>query len=191
MSTTSSTSGSVRRALFGTFAVSAFGGVLAAGLLTPGATPTATGATDPCAASQIAKTIGSVATSTGSYLDAHPETNQALTTIAQLPAGPQSLAATKSYFDANPQAGKDMQQLQQPLVSLSTQCRLPITVPQLLGLMQAAQNQGTGLPATLTPAQSLGSASTSAAGSAAGTAAGPAGGTGTGPLPGPAAITPR
>ena len=57
--------------------------------------------------------------STGSYLDSHPQTNQALTTITQQQAGPQSLAALKTYFDANPQAGKDMQQLQQPLVDLS------------------------------------------------------------------------
>lgn len=191
MSTMSNTPRSVRRALFGIFAASAFGGVLAAGLLTSAATPTATGATDPCAASQIAKTIGTVATSTGSYLDAHPETNQALTTIAQMPAGPQSLAATKSYFDANPQAGKDIQQLQQPLVSLSTQCRLPITMPQLLGLMQAAQNQGAGLPAALAPAQSLGAASTSGTGSTAAIAPGTAGVTGAGPLPGPATVTPR
>jgi hemophore len=187
MMITSSASRPLRRALSAVFAVSAVGGAVTAGLLSPAATA----ATDPCAASQIAKTIGSVATSTGSYLDAHPETNQALTTIAQMPAGPQSLAATKSYFDANPQAAKDMQQLQQPLVSLSTQCRLPITVPQLLGLMQAAQNQGTGLPATLTPAQTLGAAGTSAAGSPAATAPGTAGVTGSGPLPGPVTVTPR
>ena len=77
--------------------------------------PSATAAPDPCAASEVAKTVGSVATSTGSYLDSHPETNQALTTISQQQAGPQSLGALKAYFDANPQAGKDMQQLQQPL----------------------------------------------------------------------------
>ena len=79
--------------------------------------PSATAATDPCAASELARTIGSVATSTGTYLDSHPETNQALTTISQQQAGPQSLGAVKTYFDANPQAAKDMQQLQQPLVS--------------------------------------------------------------------------
>jgi hypothetical protein len=49
--------------------------------------------------------VGAVATNTGSYLDTHPQTNQALTTIAQQQAGPQSLAALKTYFDANPQAG--------------------------------------------------------------------------------------
>ena len=103
--------------------------------------PSATAAPDPCAASEVARTVGSVATSTGSYLDSHPETNQALTTISQQQAGPQSLGALKTYFDANPQAGKDMQQLQQPLVSLSGRCKLPITVPQVLGLMQAAQRR--------------------------------------------------
>ena len=90
-----------------------------------------------------------MATSTGSYLDSQPQTNQALTTISQQQAGPQSLAALKTYFDANPQAGKDMQQLQQPLVNLSTRCKLPITVPQLMGLMQTAQAQGGALPSTL------------------------------------------
>ena len=94
-------------------------------------------------------------------LDSHPETNQALTTISQQPAGPQSLAALKTYFDANPQAGKDMQQLQQPLVSLSGRCKLPITLPQLMGLMQAAQAQGGalpsgGLPGGLQAAQTVG-----------------------------------
>lgn len=59
-------------------------------------------------------------------------------------AGPQALSALKTYFDANPRAGKDMQQLQQPLVALSARCRLPLTLPQLMGLMQAAQQSGAG-----------------------------------------------
>ena len=53
-----------------------------------------------------------------------------------------------------------MQQLQQPLVSLSARCKLPITVPQLMGLMQAAQAQGgalpSGLPGGLQAAQNVG-----------------------------------
>lgn len=191
MTITSSAPRALRRALLGVFAVSALGGAVTAGLLTPAAEA----ASDPCAASQIAKTIGSVATSTGAYLDAHPETNQALTTIAQQPAGPQSLGAAKTYFDANPAAGKDMQQLQQPLVSLSTQCRLPITLPQIMGLMQAAQNQGGGLPAslpaTLAPAQSLGAAGTPAATTPSTSAPVSTGAAGTGPLPGPATIAAR
>jgi heme-binding protein len=135
----------LRRSLYAVFAASAAGGAMVAAL----AVPSATAAPDPCAASQVAKTVGSVATNTGAYLDSHPETNQALTTISQQQGGPQSLGALKTYFDANPQVAKDMQQLQQPLVNLSGRCNLPITIPQLMGLMQAAQQQGTPLPGSL------------------------------------------
>jgi hemophore len=138
------TTGTARRGLCAVFAVTAAGGIAVAALAT--ASPSATAATDPCAASEVAKTLGSVATTTGSYLDSHPETNTALTMISQQQAGPQSLGALKTYFDANPQAGKDIQQLQQPLVNLSTRCRLPLTLPQLMGLMQSAQSQAGALP---------------------------------------------
>ncbi len=172
----------LRRGLYTVFAASAAGGAMVAALTVP----SATAASDPCAASEVARTVGSVATSTGNYLDSHPETNQALTTISQQQGGPQSLGALKNYFDANPQVGKDMQQLQQPLVSLSGRCKLPLTIPQLMGLMQAAQQQGSGLPSSL-PA-GLPSAQTVGVPSA----AGPAQRTpvsavsqGAGPLPGP------
>lgn len=145
------TFGRRRRNLYGLFAGAAGAAVAAAVLSGPGG-PAATAASDPCAASEIARTVGSVATSTGNYLDAHPQTNAALTTLAQQQAGPQTLAALKSYFDANPQTAKDMQQLQQPLVGLSTRCKLPITIPQVLGLMQAVQQSG-GLPGAAVPAQ--------------------------------------
>jgi heme-binding protein len=64
--------------------------------------PPATGSNDPCAASEVARTIGSVSRSMGDYLDAHPETNQSITTMLQQQAGPQSLTGVKSYFEANP-----------------------------------------------------------------------------------------
>lgn len=139
------TARAVRRSLYALFAASAAGGAVVAAL----AAPSATAAPDPCAASEVAKTIGSVATSTGAYLDAHPQTNQALTTISQQQGGPASLGALKNYFDANPQVGKDMQALQQPLTSLSGRCKLPFTLPQVMGLMQAAQQQGAALPSSL------------------------------------------
>jgi heme-binding protein len=182
------TIGTARRGLFTVFAVTAAGGVAVATLAA--ASPSATAATDPCAASEVAKTLGSVATSTGSYLDSHPETNTALTTISQQQAGPQSLVAIKSYFDANPQAGKDMQQLQQPLVNMSTKCRLPLTLPQLMGLMQSAQSQAGalpgGLPGGLPAAQSVGAPGTllPAQPTPASTLV-----QGVGPLPGPSAAT--
>jgi heme-binding protein len=112
--------------------------------------PPATGATDPCAASEVARTIGSVAKSMGDYLDSHPETNQAMTAILQQQAGPQSATSLKSYFEANPKVALDMTSISQPLTGLSTQCKLPITIPQAMGLMQQAQGAG-GLPAAPVP----------------------------------------
>lgn len=150
---------------------------------------TATAAPDPCAASQVAKTIGVVATNTGSYLDAHPQTNQALTAISQQQPGPQTLVALKNYFDVDPQAAKDLQAIQQPLTGLSAQCKLPVSVPQLLGVLQGAQpSPGTqsGASPGATPAQTVaGGASTP--GLATPAAAVPA----NGPLPGPSAAITR
>ena len=123
-----------RRSLFAAFAVCAAGGTTIAALAVP-SSPSAAAAPDPCAASSVAKTVGSVANSTGAYLDSHPQANQALTTISQQQGGPQSLVALKTYFDANTQVAKDLQTLQQPLTDLSGECKLPVTVPQILGLL--------------------------------------------------------
>jgi hemophore len=189
------TTPAIRRWLGGVFAASAVGGVIATAMAVPGV-PAATAATDPCAASEVARTIGSVATSMGNYLDAHPETNTALTTISQQQGGAQSLGALKTYFDANPQAGKDMQALQSPLMGLSARCKLPVTLPQVLGLLQGAQSQtGSlpgalpgGLPGALPTAQTVGVPGTSLpAQSAPAALVAP----GTGPLPGPATTVPR
>ena len=178
-----------RRGLFAAFAVCTAGGATVAALAVQ--SPSAIAATDPCAASQVAKTVGSVANSMGSYLDSHPETNQALTTISQQQGGAQSLVALKTYFDANPQVAKDMQTLQSPLSDLAGRCKLPVTIPQVMGLMQAAQ-QGGGLaggsPASLPNAQNVGvpTAALPAQSSPAAAVV-----QGAGPLPGPAAIATR
>ena len=111
--------------------------------------PPATGANDPCAASEVARTIGSVAKSMGDYLDSHPETNQAMTTVLQQQAGPQSFTSMKSYFEANPKVAGDMTTIAQPLTNLSMQCKLPITIPQAMGMMQQAQGAAGGLPGAL------------------------------------------
>jgi heme-binding protein len=129
------------------FALTAAGGLgavalsAATGLGGPSglSTPSATAAPDPCAASEVAKTVAMVATHTGNYLEANPKANQAITTISQQQDGPASIAALKAYFDANPQVAGDMQRLQQPLAALSGTCKLPVTLPQVFGLMQAAQ----------------------------------------------------
>ncbi|WP_454787649.1 hemophore [Mycolicibacterium lutetiense] len=181
------TNGGLRRLLAVAFAATAAGGATVAALMVP----SATAATDPCAASEVARTAGGVATNIGNYLDTHPQTNQALTTISQQQGGAQSIAALKTYFDANPQAAKDIQQLQQPLANLGTRCKLPVTLPQLMGLVQATQSQGgaaTGLPGTLPSAQNVGVPSVAVpAQSSPASAAAP----GSGPLPGPARASAR
>src|SRR6201989_3265112 len=89
------TTKTLHRSLAGVFAASVVGGAGVAALLA-NAVPSATAATDPCAASELARTIGSVAMSTGNYLDSHPQTNQALATISQQQAGPPALGAVEA-----------------------------------------------------------------------------------------------
>ncbi len=128
-----------------------FAGLIATAL--PGAVlavlagPPATGASDPCAASEVARTIGSVSKSMGDYLDSHPETNQTMTSMLQQQAGPQSMTGLKSYFEANPKVAGDMTSIAQPLTNLSLQCKLPISPSQAMGMMQQAQGAAGGLPA--------------------------------------------
>jgi hemophore len=106
--------------------------------------PSATAAPDPCAASEVAKTVAMVATHTGNYLEANPQANRTITAVSKQ-GGPDSIAGLKAYFDANPKVAGDMQRLQQPLAALSATCKLPVTLPQVFGLLQAAQ-QGPAAP---------------------------------------------
>lgn len=94
---------------------------------------------DPCAASEVARTVGSVAKSMGDYLDSHPETNQVMTAVLQQQVGPGSVASLKAHFEANPKVASDLHALSQPLTDLSTRCSLPISGLQAIGLMQAVQ----------------------------------------------------
>ena len=133
-----------------------FAGLIAAAV--PGAAfavlagPPATGANDPCAASEVARTIGSVSKSMGDYLDSHPETNQTMTTMLQQQAGPESMTSLKSYFGANPKVAADMASIAQPLTNMSMQCKLPISIPQAMGLMQQGGGGLPGGPPALPPA---------------------------------------
>ncbi len=139
----------LRHGLLGVLTAAALGGAATGSL----AAPPATGAPDPCAASEMARTIGSVSKSAGDYLDSHPDTNQAMTAMLQQPAGPQSVTSLKSYFEANPKVAADLQTIAQPLTGLSTKCKLPVSIPQILGLMQGAQGGlSGGLPMGGAPA---------------------------------------
>lgn len=144
---TTTTRDALRRSLSGVLTFTALAGAATAVVLVP----TATAAPDPCTASEVTKTLGSVSQKTGDYLDHHPETNQAITSVVSAQSSPGSVAALKTYFDTNPGPRGDIAQLTQPLTDLATTCRLPIALPQLLGYAQAAQNSGSpaGSPAVI------------------------------------------
>ena len=125
----------LRRRLFGVLTATGLSGAAAVVLLSA---PTAVGASDPCAASEMARTISNVARSAGDYLDGHPETNQAMTSVMQEPAGPQSVNSLKSYLDANPKAASDLQTMRRRSRGCQ-RCKMPISLPQVLGFMQSAQ----------------------------------------------------
>lgn len=145
--------------------------------------PPATGATDPCAASEVARTIGSVSKSMGDYLDSHPETNQTMTSMLQQQAGPQSMTGLKSYFEANPKVAGDMTSIAQPLTNLSLQCKLPISPSQAMGMMQQAQSAAGGLPAL--PGNAAGASPLGGTPASPPAATGPAAPAPTNPLSGP------
>lgn len=173
------TTAALRHGMLGVLTAAALGGAATSNL----AAPPATGAADPCAASEVARTVGSVARSAGDYLDSHPETNQVMTSALQQPAGPDSVNSLKGYFQANPRVTSDLQKIGEPLTGLSMKCKLPISIPQALGFMQNAQG---GLPGGL-PGLPGGAAAQPAAGSP----AAPAPGAGTAPAaPVPAAAPP-
>ena len=142
VTSTSVITGALRYGLLGVMTAVALGGAAALN----GSAPSATGSNDPCAASEMARTVGSVAKSAGDYLDSHPETNHAMTSAIQQPAGPASVNTLKGYFDANRKVTSDIQKIGEPLAGLSTKCKLPISLPQVLGLLQNAQG---GLPGGL------------------------------------------
>lgn len=125
-----------RRRLLAALTATGLGGASAAILLSA---PAAVGTPDPCAASEMARTISNVARSAGDYLDGHPETNQAMTTALLQPPGPQSADSLRTYLGANPKAASDLQTIALPLAGLATTCQTPqISLPQVLGFPQFA-----------------------------------------------------
>ena len=114
MSTTART---VRRGLYGMIAGGLLGGVATATI----ALPSANAAPDECTASGVATTQSEVQLSMSTYLQTHPQTNQAMTDIAkQSPTEAQ--VSYRTYFANNPKVADDLKGIQQPVTDLSTQC---------------------------------------------------------------------
>jgi hemophore len=130
MSTTAKT---VRRGLYGMIAGGLLGGVATATI----ALPNANAAPDECTASGVATTQSSVQLSMSTYLQTHPQTNQAMTDIAkQSPTEAQ--VSYRSYFANNPKVADDLKGIQQPVTDLSSQCGIQVTSNQLTDALKTA-----------------------------------------------------
>jgi heme-binding protein len=122
--------GNVRRGVLGILAAAVLVGVAIAIVVLP----SAKGEPDPCTAANMTETISKVNHDISLYLQAHPDTNQALTEVAkQSPFAAQS--AFTNYFQGNPTAAGDLHALQQPMVALSNQCGFQVTPGQVLGAL--------------------------------------------------------
>jgi heme-binding protein len=151
----------LRRRLIAVLTATGLGGTAAVVLLSA---PAAVGAADPCAASEMARTISNVARSAGDYLDGHPETNQAMT-IALMQPGPQAADSLRTFLGANPKAASDLQTIAQPLAGLAGRCQTPaVSLPQVLGFPQFAMS---GPSATSTPQSAAPGTAAAAPGTAA------------------------
>jgi hemophore-related protein len=123
----------VRRGLYGMFAGGLLGGIASAAILMP----TANAAPDQCSASGVATAQSSVQLSMSTYLQTHPQTNQALTDIAkQSPTEAQ--VSYRTYFADNPKVADELKGIQQPVTDLSSQCGIQVSPTQLTDALRTA-----------------------------------------------------
>ncbi|MBV8928962.1 MAG: heme-binding protein [Mycobacteriaceae bacterium] len=121
-----------RRGLLGLFAGSAFAAAAAATI----AAPSATADTSPCTAAGLSNTVSGVTGAAGSYLDAHPDANDALTHAGtQAPADAEG--SLRAFFGAHPQEFTDLRNIAAPLTQLRAQCNQSVSPGQLSALLQA------------------------------------------------------
>jgi hemophore-related protein len=121
----------VRRGLYGIFA----GGLLGAAATALIAAPGAKALPDECNLSGIQTAQSSVALSMSTYLQTHPQANQALTDIAkQSPT--QAEASYAKYFADNPKVASELKGIQQPVKDLSAQCGIQSTSGQLTDALE-------------------------------------------------------
>ena len=129
--------------ILGTASRRGFAGAFAACALTATtagtvALPTA-GAADPCSASGLASTASGVLASAGTYLDAHPDANDVLTTAGSQPRD-QAKSNVQAYFLAHPGEFLDLKGIAQPLTDLRNQCGVAVTPGQLAALVESFQS---------------------------------------------------
>ncbi|HEV7420156.1 MAG TPA: heme-binding protein [Mycobacterium sp.] len=117
----------VRRGLYGMLAGGLLGGIASAAIVMP----TSNAAPDQCSASGMATTVSSVSLSMSTYLQMHPQTDQALTDISrQSPT--QAEVSYRTYFTNNPQVADELKAIQQPVTQLSAQCNTQVSPNQVV-----------------------------------------------------------
>jgi hemophore-related protein len=85
----------------------------------------------------VATAQSSVQLSMSTYLQTHPQTNQAMTDIAkQSPTEAQ--VSYRTYFEKNPKVADDLKGIQQPVTDLSTQCGIEVSSNQLTDALKTA-----------------------------------------------------
>ena len=122
----------MRRRLLGALATAVLGGVAAATV----AVPTANAA--PCTASGLSTTASGVLASAGTYLTAHPDADDVLTTAGSQPTD-EAKASVQSYFLGHPGEFLDLKGIAQPLTDLRAQCGVSVSPGQLAALVESFQ----------------------------------------------------
>jgi heme-binding protein len=123
----------VRRSLFGAFAI--IGVASCAALLVPHASadPDPAPAND-CNASSLAKTVSGVTASLSDYFAAQPDTNQALIEITRQPSYA-AIGQFDDYFKDHPQEADEIRAIQRPLADYKNRCGMEVSPTDALTVL--------------------------------------------------------
>jgi hemophore-related protein len=117
---------SARRKFVGICAGGVIGGFAAATI----AAPIASAAPGQCGADSLANTVSTTTGSARTYLDAHPDANQAVTAAMGQPRD-QATANLRGYFAAHPQEYYDLRGILAPIGDAQRQCNVTVLPPDL------------------------------------------------------------
>src|ERR1700682_2633749 len=94
------------------------------------AAPSATAAPEQCGADSLANTVSTTTGSARTYLDAHPDANQAVRAAMGQP-GDQAAVNLRGYFTGHPQEYYALRGILAPIGAAQRQCNVPVLPPVL------------------------------------------------------------
>ena len=89
------------------------------------AAPSASAAPEQCDANSLANTVSTTTGSAHTYLDAHPDANQAVTAAMGQPRD-QAAANLRGYFTVHPQEYSDLRGILAPIGDAQRQCNVTV-----------------------------------------------------------------